>query len=283
MYKVGSRYWANILKMSNSSMVSLCVYSHSDYFDILKIQVDYIKTLNIPCDIYLFVNTPFILNGGKRTKYKSVKRQRGTRKRLRGGNNIKTILYDDTLPYYKRLSSCIEQVNSPHFILTHDNDILLQIDMDAIHKIVDLMKTNNIDAIKLSDDIKAKPEIAVKDTLYISKVRDDDTYAFNVQPRIWRKESALNLYLKFSEKTYHSSENGNVQEFTKTQKIYVLYDMNIIKSHYSSTKYYTFMHITRSSSIIQYNKKQNMNSIMTTEYAKIKDKYFKNTKRAFYP
>ena len=30
-------------------MVVLCVYSHSDFFDILKIQVDYIKSLNIPC------------------------------------------------------------------------------------------------------------------------------------------------------------------------------------------------------------------------------------------
>lgn len=262
-------------------MVSLCVYSHSDFFDILKIQMDYIKSLNIPCDIYLFVNIPFNIDGGKRTKYKSVKRQRGTRKRLRGGNNIKTILYDDTLPYYKRLSSCIEEVNSPHFILTHDNDILLQIDMDAIHKMVDLMKTNNIDAIKLSDDIKAKPEIAVKDTLYISKVRDDDIYAFNVQPRIWRKESALNLYLKLPEKTYHSSENGNVQEITKTQKIYVVYDINIVKSYYSSSKYYTFMHITHSGTIIQYNKQDIVDPIMKNAYANIKKKYFNKMNRVF--
>lgn len=265
-------------------MVCLCVYSHSDYFDILKIQIDYIKSLKIPCDIYLFVNIPFDFSGGKRTISKTAKRRYGSRKRLRGGNHekFKTILYDDKVPYFQRLSYCIKQIPSSHLILTHDNDILLQFDIDAINKMIDAMNANNIDAIKLTDDLNVKPEIHIKDTLYISKHSDNDTYVFNVQPRIWRKESALNFYSRFPQKNYRNCETANVQAFSKTQRIYVVYDTNIIKSHYSPTKYYIFMHLTWEGEILQYNKKQNVNSLITTEYTKVKNKYLKNTTRIFH-
>ena len=264
-------------------MISLCVYSHSEYFDILKIQMDYILALNIPCDIYLFVNTPFIFSGGKRTTHKSLKRRYRTRKRLRGGNmeQVKTILYDDKLPYFQRLSSCVEQVKSSHIILTQDNDILLNFDMDAINKMVELMIKNNIDAIKLSGYTNVKPELHVKDKLYIAKVVDDG-FVYSVNPRLWCKESALDLFLKFPEKTYRSSEDEDVQKFSKTQKIYVMYDTPIIKSHFSSTKYYTYIHITGDGKIYQYDKNKDVDPIMITEYRKIKDKYFKNTKRPFH-
>jgi hypothetical protein len=264
-------------------MIALCVYSHSEYFDVLKVQMDYILSLNVPCDIYLFVNTPFNFSGGKRTTCKSVKRRYRTRKRLRGGNmeKVKTIIYDDKVPYFQRLSSCIAQVNSTHIILTQDNDILLKVDMDAINKMVDLMNKNNIDSIKLSGYTYVKPELHVKDSLYISTVVDDG-FVYSVNPRLWRKESALKLYLKFPDKTYKSSENEDVQKFSKTQKTYVMYDTHIIKSQYSSTKYYTYIHITGDGKIYEYDKKKDVDPIMISEYTKIKNKYFKNTKRLFH-
>lgn len=272
--------------VDNSVMLPLCVYSHSDFFDILQIQVDYIKKLNIPCDIYLFINTPFNMNGGKRTKYKSFKRRYGTRKKMNGGNNIKTILYDDKLRYHERLLSCIKQLNSPYFILTRDTDVILEIDMDAIYKIVKAMNTNNIDAIKLTNDINAKPEIYIKDTLYISELTDaDKLFAYSVLPRIWRKESALKIYSLFPDKNYRTSENANVQKYTNTaQKVYTLYDINMIKAVYACTKHYKIINITHSGGqIAQYDKRSNTDPIIISEYAKIKDKYFKNTKRTFHP
>ncbi len=265
-------------------MISLCIYSHSDYFDILKIQMDYVLSLNIPYDIYLFVNIPFTMSGGKRKRSKSIKRRYRTRKRFNGGSmeKVKTILYDDKLPYYQRLVSCIEQVKSTHFIITHEDDILLKIDTDYINKVVDAMNTNNIDAIKLVN-INSNPEIHIKDTLYIRPITEDDTMPYTVNPRIWRKESALKHYSKFPQKNYKSSENTNVQSFAITQKIYTLCDKSVIRSSFNHSPCYVVIHIIWGGQIRQYDKEQDKKDPMIMgEYTKIKEKYFKNTKRAFH-
>jgi hypothetical protein len=265
-------------------MIPLYVYSHSDFFDILKIQIESILSLNIGCDIYLFINKPFMLNGGGRLRYRKTKR-RATRKRMKGGNNdrFKTILYDDTKPYFQRLSSCIRQLNSPYFILMHENDILIKCDMDSINKIVDVMNTKKIDSVKLLDQ-RGKSEIHIKDTLYLLKIKDDDRYRFCVNPRLWRRESALNLYESFPEKTYNGSEDMDVQNFSKNQSIYALSDTSHIRQSSEDeyrSKYFLSMNLTRSGNIYQYDKNSETDPIIKDAYTKIKDKYFKNTKRAF--
>ena len=266
-------------------MIPLCVYSHSDYFDILKIQMDSILALNIPCDIYLFVNTPFTLNGGGRLRYRKVKRRHRTRKRMRGGNNnkFKTIIYDDTQPYFQRLSSCISQVDSPHLILIHDNDILVQCDTNAIDKIVDAMNANDIDAVRLLH-APGNSEIHIKDTLYLSKIGDDDRYVYCVNPRLWRKESALDLYRSLPQTTYKLSEEMDVQEFSKKQKIYALSDTNNVKASKDQyrSKYFLTMNLTRAGKIYPFNTSEHTDPIIKNAYAKLKEKFKNITKRNFY-
>ena len=266
-------------------MIPLYVYSHSDFFDILKIQIESILSLNIQCDIYLFINKPFMLNGGGRLRSRKTKRRVATRKTMKGGNNdrFKTILYDDTKPYFQRLSSCIRQLNSPHFILIHDNDILLKCDMDFINKIVDVMNTNRIDAVRLLHE-PGNSDIHIKDTLYLTKINDNDPYRFCVNPRLWRKESALDLYESLPQKTYKESEDKNTQDFTKKQSIYALNDTSHIKQNSDNqrrSKYFLSFNLTRSGSIYQYNKNSETDPIIKDAYTKIKQKYLKNTKRAF--
>ena len=225
------------------------------------------------------------MSGGKRTKYKSIKRRYRTRKRLRGGGmeKVKTILYDDKLPYFQRILGCIEQVNTTHFIITHDNDILIQFDIDAINRLVNVMTTNNIDAVKLHN-ITGNPEIHIKDALYISPIKDDEMYRYSVNPRLWNKVSALKLFSSFPQKDYRSSEGANVQEFSKKQKVYTLCESPVIMAYHAQAKCYVAMHITLGGAIAQYDKMQDRNPdpIIISEYNKIKNKYFKNTKRSFH-
>ena len=92
---------------------------------------------------------------------------------MHGGNNIKTILYDESKPYFHRLMTCIKEVNSDYIIFTHEDNILLQFDIDVINSMIHVMKVNKIDCIDLSnqvsDSTNTKSKIHIKDTLYISQ------------------------------------------------------------------------------------------------------------------
>jgi len=157
----------------------------------------------------------------------------------------------------QRLATCIEQVKEPYFILSHENDILLQYDASAMNASAAAMKEHDIDSI----DLKHNPHnndarIKITETLHIVKVGEDDTLAFCVQPRLWRKSAAKEFFSANSGKTYRRAENSNVQASIKSQKqkIYEAYSANSVPSWYfavhNAIPEYLFIHITNGNKFI---------------------------------
>ena len=195
--------------------VPICIYSHSDYFDVLQINLDYMKKLfkdSPEQKLYLFVNEPF--EGAPDLTYE-------------------TILYDDTTPYMARLVECIQYIPSEYFILCHDIDIILRYKSEVINRLVPLMKKHMIDSIDLKHDENTDSEVKVTDSLSIVKVQPNNPLIFCVQPRLWLKEAALNLFTDNSDKTYRGAESREVQQYVKkNQNTYEFYAKNSIKSYY---------------------------------------------------
>jgi hypothetical protein len=148
------------------------------------------------------------------------------------------------------MSSCIEQLPAEYFILSHENDILLQYDKDAINGLVQAMKDKQIDSIDFKHNKhNGASRDKITDSLYIMLFDPNNPLIFGVQPRLWRKESAIKFFKANPDKTYRSSEDMDVQIYMKlNQKTYELYSTKSIKSWYFGVDRvapeYMFMHIT---------------------------------------
>ena len=213
-------------------IVPICIYSHSEFFDILQIQFDYLTKLfkGSQQPIYLFADK----NYDKPLEI-----------------SCKTILYDGNAPYMQRLATCTEQVPEPYFIVSHENDILIQYDAQMINTLVATMKEHAIDSIELKHNENNKgPKIKITDTLSIVPHSKEDSHAFCVQPHLWEKGAAKEFYTTNTIKGYRESENNNVQRFTKEHQ--VTYELVSEKSIQSAcfvkagkvSPEYVFIHIT---------------------------------------
>ena len=247
----------------NKFSIPIIIYSHSDVFDVLKIQLEYFTKLfsNTQQGIYLLSNIPYTDSNMKYT----------------------TILYNDKDPYFTRLISCISQINSEHFIITHESDILINFDKDIIEKIVDVMKEKKIDSINLQHLDEFKPEIKISETLSISKMIGHK-YMFCVQPRIWNKESAIKLFSSFPNKTYKTSETSNIQEYIeKNQTTYVTHSMNMMPlpggGLLKTIPEYCYIHITRNGKFLTCKKYDDVNPYIQSEFDIICDKYINKSVR----
>jgi hypothetical protein len=247
----------------NKFLIPIIIYSHSDVFDVLKIQLEYFTKLfsNTQQDIYLLSNIPYTDSNIKYT----------------------TILYNDKDPYFTRLLSCINQINSEHFIITHESDILINFDKDVIEKLVNVMKEKKIDSINLQHIDGNTPEIKVSETLYISKMKGLN-YIFCVQPRIWNRESAIKLFSSLPNKSYKSSENVNTQKYMQTnQNTYITHSTNkiILPGNVLKTipEYY-YIHITRNGKFMMCKKYDDVNPNIQTDFDRICNVYIKNSERS---
>jgi hypothetical protein len=250
-----------ILYGGNSILnIPICIYSNSEVFDVLEIQFEYLSKLfnNTNQKIYLFVDKEY----DKETSLK-----------------YETILYDNNTTYNKRLTHCISKIKGDYFIITQENDILFKLNKNTILKIIDTMKLNSIDSIELKQQPNCNNIIKVSDILSLSQ--PDVPYTFNVQPRIWNRNSAIKFFKLVPNKTYKTIENGNVQNIIKSSyKTYSLCSKYQVKSlrQFIQIPEYTFLHITHQGGFL----KQNMNNLdksILDEYNIIYNKYIKSSKR----
>jgi hypothetical protein len=243
----------------NGAKTPICIYSHSDYSDILRIQLDYFKGIfsdDSRYEVYVFFNTKY------------------------DDTTYKVITYDDSLPYMSRVLSCIKQLESPYFIITHDHDILIKFDEESIDKLIDTAEEYNIDYIDLKHDPLNQCQLPVTDTLYVSKMRDDQYYKFSVQPTLWNKESAEKFYSKFESKGYRDSESEDVQEYMKTQTACTLVSNRSLISlfHLVSPEYY-FMHLTHMGELFPLRDDNCLDGIVQEEHEIMYSKYLSMSKR----
>jgi hypothetical protein len=245
--------------------IPICIYAHSDVFDILEILVEYLHKVfkNTSQKIYIFTNIKY--NKETPLIYES-------------------ILYDDKIPYNKRIAYCLKHIKCEYFIISQESDILVNYSKDTIHKLVDTMKANNIDSIDLKQHASSNKDIKVTDTLSITNI-NKHPYVFNVQPRLWKLTSAIMFYSSIPDKTYKTMESSNANLLLKTkQTTYGIFSKNIIIStrNFNVLPEYKYIHITGDGKFINPNK-DIIDPSIKEEYVNIYNKYIKNSKRGLLP
>jgi len=251
-------------KQRGGSTIPICIYSHSEFFDILQIQFEYLTKLfkGAQQPIYLFADKKF--NGQTDLKYT-------------------TILYDGAAPYMQRVATCIEQIKEPYCILSHENDILLQYDASTMNALVTAMRKHTIDSVDLRHHDTEEERIQITPTLYISRVPPQDTILFHVRPRVWHTPSALAFYKANPQKDYRSAENSNVQGFIKRQKTYELYSTDVKQRSVTGEfmcNEYVFLHVTAALKFLPDSERENgMDPLIQEAYDEIKKKYINTSSR----
>ena len=229
-------------KRGGGNSVPICICSHSSVFDVLQIQVDYLSKLfkGTEQKVYFFLDKEFT------------------------GNNheliYETILYDDNLAYTKRMAYCLNKVDAPYCIVSQENDILVKYNKEAIEILVEKMRDTNppIDCIELViRDFDCEKQLQITDTLYITNLKGSlwEQYTgllFTVQPRLWNRVSAINLFssigdinyrnVEFSETQEYVKANHNVYGFCSTQP---MISFGLLSEAFPAASEYIFIHVTR--------------------------------------
>ena len=261
-------------------MLIVC-YSHSSYDDIIQVQSDFLK--EIPCKKYLIYDKPCDLQFDK------------------------VFIYDEKLNYTKRILQAVSQIEEEFFVLTQDNDILLNTSIEFLDKLVELMKVHSLDIIDLKNyacmkentipdesplvvnysysysgplPLCEKNMIDLTDDLKIgihSKVSKFG-FVYNVQPKLVRKSAMCDIFNKF-DLTYMQAENPEVQEYCKnTKRVAFLSCTNFLSvGYFYITPYYIFIHITNDGKLMPANPIRwgacGMNGQLFGVYCQILQKY----------
>ena len=222
--------------------VPICICSHSSVFDVLQIQVDYLSKIfkGTKQKVYFFLDKEFT------------------------GNNhdliYETILYDDNLAYTKRMAYCLNKVDAPYCIVSQENDILIKYNKEAIEILVEKMSGMNppIDSVDLvMRDFDCEKQLQITDTLYITNLKGSlweqyTGFLFTVQPRLWNRVSAINLFssigdinyknVEFSETQEYVKANHNVYGFCSTQP---MISFGLISEAFPAASEYIYLHVTK--------------------------------------
>jgi len=244
--------------------MDIAIYSHSDFFDILEIQIECFKKIfkDTSINIYLFTN--------KHCDFCP----------------YDNLIYDDTLPYASRVLSCITQIKNNNYILVlHENDALITFDKVFIDLLLQKMKDNNINSLELKQlDKPVNDEIIINNNISISRKTID--YVFSVQPTIWLKLSLVNLLSKFSSLTYRTIESPDVHSYVRNNyNAYILNDRQSIQTiWYRVSKHFVFIHLTSRELLLPCSKNNGLEDFIQEEHEKIYNQFLcKNKTRKFQP
>ena len=206
-------------------MLLVC-YSHSEYSDVLQVQSDFLQS--VPYQKVVLLDKPTQLPFNR------------------------TILYDDTLSFSKKVYTTVSQLNDEYILFYHDNDIILHVNITDIEKMITIMKEQNIDRIDLKHYSPDTPGIVIRSTyefnnntsvcLYDTSTRFE--FIYNVQPSLWKRTALLDIMNKF-DCTYREIE-GAVQDYCRETKnmAFLLTQTPIPNGYMSVTLSYIFIHIT---------------------------------------
>ena len=242
----------------------IAIYTHSDYFDILQIQLDYFQRnlKDSPVKIYVFSNKVY------------------------DSCIYETLLYDDSLPYASRLLQCLEKIQCEYMLIIHDNDILLKYNQEIIDSCVFVMKEYTIDSLELKQFQYKTPLcelIILTETLFLN--RKTQGFIYSVQPTIWKTSRFKQVLSQFPDKTYRNIECDEVNSYIlENCKVYNLADSLYIQSiFYQVSEFFVFIHITFRNCLILCDKDNNLHETIQTEHENIYNTYLvKNTSRKFY-
>lgn len=224
------------------SAVAICISSHSTFFDVLQINIDYLSKLFKSTDqkIYIFIDKEFTGNTH--------------------GLTYETIIYDDNLPYTRRLQYCLNKVVTPYCIVSQESDILLKYNKGAIETLVKKMGDMNppIDSVDLViRDFDCEKEVQITDTLYIMNLKgslweQNTGLLYSTQPRLWNRLSAINLFSSIGDVNYKELERAETQEYVKAhQNVYgfcstqPMTSFGLLSEPFPAAAEYLYVHVTK--------------------------------------
>jgi hypothetical protein len=235
------------------------IYSHTEFLDMLEIASDYASKIK---NKVLLINKTDDDISHILSKFDSV------------------IYYDDSLPYTNKVSDAVSKINSKYILFTHEVDIILNVENEIIEKLCDFMEFNNVDRIDLQpnggnekgiyykisekDPIESwgcyenihNPEKELEsDYHYLGLHTQMGTYVFNVNPSIWKRETYIELFKKFKNRTYRDVEYDDVQEYCSNGglKVFNLYSNKLLLCGYmNSLPFYKYMHITHYGRLLRF-------------------------------
>lgn len=212
-------------------MYPVIIYSHTDYLDILRIQVDHIGNLS---NKILLINNSKVDIGEITSKFDRV------------------IYYDDALPYASRLRA-LSELNDEVVLFLHDIDILVDVDIKVVDLLAALIKREGLDRIDLQYDPNYN-ENSNNRTINLdienhnfTVVEQTSGYIYNVNPSLWRLSSLLKIMNHFPNSCYRSIEVNGVQSFCIEHrlKIYKLFSNIYLNcGYFRCLPFFTFLHIT---------------------------------------
>lgn len=232
------------IRGGGSRVIPICIYSHSSHFDVLQIQVDYLKKVfkDTGQKVYLFLDKEFTMPEDP---------------------NYTTIIYDENIAYTKRMLYCIEKVDAPHFVLSQESDIIVRYNGDAIKALTETMDKMNIDSIDLLiRDLKCEKQEKVTDTLFITNLKGGTWHlgrnlVYTVQPRLWKKESAKQFFSSIGDASYKDVEREETQKYiTENQTTYGLcsttpmMSYGLISKEFPAAPEYIFIHVTQNGNFV---------------------------------
>jgi hypothetical protein len=234
------------------------VYSHSDYDDILKIQLDYISN---------FLNPTLIFN---KKKY-----------------FYDTFIYNDNLTYGERIFSSLINIKEEYVLFLHDIDIILNIDLEYIKNILAIMKINNIDRVDLKhQNLLKKDTILLNDEISLNKTKyPEDQYVYNVNPCIWKTKSMIKTFNIFRNESYRTIEHSQIQNYCSNNfNFYTVSSKKYINmGYYNCYEQFKYLHISHYGQFMPDDVSKNKMSIQNNEiYKNIINKYnLRHLKRTF--
>lgn len=248
--------------------VPLVIHSHTDFLDILNIQIYYTRSIK---NKILLINESNI----DQTFIDSFDQ---------------IIFYNNDLPYSSRIG-LLKSLSVKSILLMHDNDILIYQNSEIINGLNEYLISNNLDRIDLQylpNSIGAS-SINVDNRNYNFNLwsQTPSTYMFNVNPSLWNLTTLIEIVTTFPEKTYRDIELDPVQSFCSKYKIYKLNNHSFINcGYFKCLPFFIFLHITHGGNLLNPNGVTQyghppIEPFLQKEYEFILKKFLINTKRNF--
>jgi hypothetical protein len=249
-------------------MIKYVIYSNTSYLDILEIQTEKIKNKGA---------TLFIDNNDKDLTYIY-------------SNYSEVIFYDESQTYAQRILTCVSQCDYDYFLLLHDIDILVYSNEDKLGGILSYMKTKNLDRIDIKRTQLTSKETVIDissvdinswvedndmnndEKLYLVKLSDPHDYIYNVNPSFWKKSSLMDIMSRFTEKTYRTIEDMDVQNYCTKFEVYRTFSNNYKRcGYYDCINEFVFLHITHGGKYLSLN--ENKVTSYGQSYSDVYDEY----------